>query len=124
MEKEGPFKREQGERDDKDNEGWGVWGVGGDGAHIEWSVTRFRGKGEPTCRMMSTHERMEGSLEVKGAAIDASPSFTIGSSPVSPSNKSSPAAEAAAIPYFLLRACCSLTSSCFIRLLTAIDAPK
>mmetsp|Transcript_9976 Transcript_9976/g.24390 ORF Transcript_9976/g.24390 Transcript_9976/m.24390 type:complete len:273 (+) Transcript_9976:1144-1962(+) len=47
------------------------------------------------CRTMSSTDRMEGSLEVKGAAMLASPSFTMGSSPVSWSPARSVASAAA-----------------------------
>mmetsp|Transcript_57430 Transcript_57430/g.150815 ORF Transcript_57430/g.150815 Transcript_57430/m.150815 type:complete len:391 (+) Transcript_57430:1513-2685(+) len=76
------------------------------------------------CRIISTHERIDGSLEVKGAAMDASPNLTIGNSPVSPSIMSSCAADAPATPCFCASACCSLASSWRSRVETAMVAPS
>mmetsp|Transcript_41840 Transcript_41840/g.98010 ORF Transcript_41840/g.98010 Transcript_41840/m.98010 type:complete len:819 (-) Transcript_41840:1372-3828(-) len=77
--------------------------------------------------MMSTHERIEGSFEVKGAAMDASPSLTIGSatSASRPSSCSdiSAACPATPTPYFLASAFRSSTIAFCTRAYMALAAP-
>mmetsp|Transcript_71429 Transcript_71429/g.115244 ORF Transcript_71429/g.115244 Transcript_71429/m.115244 type:complete len:268 (-) Transcript_71429:2715-3518(-) len=75
------------------------------------------------CRMMSTHELIEGVRVVKGAAVEASPSWTIGvSSKASmPSAHLSDSAEKA-LPCFFCCTSCSFFISAVMRANTAFIA--
>mmetsp|Transcript_14786 Transcript_14786/g.44425 ORF Transcript_14786/g.44425 Transcript_14786/m.44425 type:complete len:232 (+) Transcript_14786:999-1694(+) len=77
------------------------------------------------CRMMSTHEEMDGVLLVKGAAMEASPSCTMGMSPpsiwsISPAHLAAPAAKA--VPCFFCSMSCSFLISSFRRPMTVFIA--
>eukprot|EP00965_Chrysotila_dentata_P107803 3560754-Pleurochrysis_carterae.AAC.3 len=76
---------------------------------------------------MSTQERMEGSFEVNGAAMEASPSLTIGMAvSVSIASMPSPiiaACPARPMPYFLLSAACSARIAACTRPYMALAAP-
>ena len=70
---------------------WRTWsGEGGRGQRWGCGEGQGRDKVRWPWRTMSTHERIEGSLEVKGAAIDASRAPTIGEAPSPPSSSSRP----------------------------------
>mmetsp|Transcript_36064 Transcript_36064/g.72344 ORF Transcript_36064/g.72344 Transcript_36064/m.72344 type:complete len:200 (+) Transcript_36064:1088-1687(+) len=83
------------------------------------------------CRMMSMVLLMEGSFEVKGAATDASPSLTIGTSPVSTSasiaacavNALDPPRAAVRAALRLLISSCVSAIACFIALTTTQLSP-
>merc|ERR1740130_515862 len=77
------------------------------------------------CRTMSRQERMLASLEVKGAAIEASPSLTMGVPTSASSSSAMPGVlSASAAPYFCASACFSLFSSACMRATTAGIAPS
>mmetsp|Transcript_32384 Transcript_32384/g.85532 ORF Transcript_32384/g.85532 Transcript_32384/m.85532 type:complete len:230 (-) Transcript_32384:881-1570(-) len=77
------------------------------------------------CRMMSTHDEMDGVLLVKGAAMEASPSCTMGVSSIG-SRSSAPQALAApaakALPCFFCIISCSFLISSFRRPMTVFMA--
>mmetsp|Transcript_62322 Transcript_62322/g.190447 ORF Transcript_62322/g.190447 Transcript_62322/m.190447 type:complete len:567 (+) Transcript_62322:848-2548(+) len=73
------------------------------------------------CRMMSTHALIDGVRVVNGAAVEASPNWTIGVSSIesiSPAHFAAPAANA--LPCFFCICCCSFEIS-FRNLLTTVD---
>mmetsp|Transcript_36073 Transcript_36073/g.100109 ORF Transcript_36073/g.100109 Transcript_36073/m.100109 type:complete len:220 (-) Transcript_36073:2823-3482(-) len=74
--------------------------------------------------MMSTHALIDGVRVVKGAAVDASPSCTMGVSSIlsiSPAHFAAPAAKA--LPCFFCIMSCSFLISFFNRPITAFIAP-